>query len=121
MKHRNTPFSSCIGIGFGAVIALSFSSAVAAEDLQVDPGAHTAQAVIAVDDHWSQAEVSGDTAWLNSMLLPEYRSIGGGRQSPGQEDPARPGGKEPWLRRDAQAGRGVAQDPSDRKIRGDAR
>ena len=32
--------------------------------------------MIAVDDPTrSQAEVSGDTAWLNAMLLPEYRSI----------------------------------------------
>lgn len=73
MKHRNTLLTSCIG--FGAVIALTVSASVAAEDLPGDPGAHTARAVIAVDDRWSQAEVNGDTTWLNSMLLPEYRSI----------------------------------------------
>jgi hypothetical protein len=32
-------------------------------------------AVIAVDEHWSEAEMSGDTAWLDRMLLPEYRSV----------------------------------------------
>lgn len=37
--------------------------------------ARTSAAVIAVDERWSQAEERGDTAWLDSMLLPEYRSI----------------------------------------------
>ena len=32
--------------------------------------------VMAVDRHWSIAELSGDTAWLDQMLLPEYRSVG---------------------------------------------
>lgn len=38
--------------------------------------ARTAAAVIAVDQHWLQAEVSGDTAYLDDLLLPEYRSVG---------------------------------------------
>jgi hypothetical protein len=42
----------------------------------MDEATHTAAAVLAVDDHWSQAEEHGDTAWLDSMLLPQYRSIG---------------------------------------------
>jgi hypothetical protein len=42
----------------------------------VGEAAHTAAAVLAVDEHWSQAEEHGDTAWLDSMLLPKYRSIG---------------------------------------------
>jgi hypothetical protein len=41
----------------------------------VDETRPTREAVIAVDQHWSVAEVSGDTAWLDAMLLPEYRSI----------------------------------------------
>lgn len=41
----------------------------------VDETALTSQAVIAVDDHWSLAELRGNTAWLNSLLLPSYRSI----------------------------------------------
>ena len=36
----------------------------------------TAAAVIAVDQHWLEAEVSGDTAYLDDLLLPEYRSVG---------------------------------------------
>lgn len=41
----------------------------------VDETAHTKTAVEAVDAHWMQAEISGDTAWLDAMLLPGYRSI----------------------------------------------
>lgn len=37
--------------------------------------ARTDTAVIAVDDHWMQAELSGDTAWLDAMLMPDYRTI----------------------------------------------
>lgn len=35
----------------------------------------SAASVIAVDNHWSQAENTGDVAYLDQMLLPEYRSI----------------------------------------------
>lgn len=41
-----------------------------------DETARTAAAVIAVDQHWLEAEESGDTAWLDGMLLPDYRSVG---------------------------------------------
>jgi hypothetical protein len=41
----------------------------------VDETALTSRAVIAVDDHWSLAEMYGDTAWLGSLLLPGYRSV----------------------------------------------
>lgn len=44
-------------------------------DAYVDETAPTSRAVIAVDDHWSRAELRGDTAWLRSLLLPSYRSI----------------------------------------------
>lgn len=36
----------------------------------------TEAGVMAVDNHWSLAEMTGDTAWLDQMLLPEYRSVG---------------------------------------------
>jgi hypothetical protein len=42
----------------------------------VDETARTEAAVIAVDQHWLEAELGGDTAWLDDMLLPEYRSVG---------------------------------------------
>lgn len=42
----------------------------------LDETAHTAAAVIAVDEHWLRAEEGGDTAWLDAMLLPDFRTIG---------------------------------------------
>ncbi|MDQ6931398.1 MAG: nuclear transport factor 2 family protein [Candidatus Eremiobacteraeota bacterium] len=42
----------------------------------VDETQKSAAAVSAVDDHWTRAEVHGDVAWLDGMLLPQYRSIG---------------------------------------------
>jgi hypothetical protein len=44
-------------------------SAAAAETLRTKAGA------IATDEHWSLAEGTGDAAYLNQMLLPEYRSV----------------------------------------------
>ena len=74
VKHCNVSLRSNIGLGFGLIIALVFCAPVMAE-VKVDRAARTSAAVIAVDEHWSQAEEHGDTAWLDSMLLPEYRSI----------------------------------------------
>ncbi|CAM5624328.1 nuclear transport factor 2 family protein [Rhodanobacter lindaniclasticus] len=42
----------------------------------VDEEARTEAAVMAVDQHWMDAELDGDRAWLDAMLLPEYRSVG---------------------------------------------
>lgn len=42
---------------------------------QTAPEAHTAAAVIAVDEQWSNAEDTGDANYLSALLLPEYRSI----------------------------------------------
>jgi hypothetical protein len=36
---------------------------------------HTATAVIADDESWSKAEETGDTKYVDALLLPEYRSI----------------------------------------------
>ena len=41
----------------------------------VDETARSAAAVMAVDQHWLEAETGGDTAWLEQMLLPAYRSV----------------------------------------------
>jgi hypothetical protein len=38
----------------------------------------TESAVLAVEDHWLRAEGTGDTAYLESMLLPEYRTVNPG-------------------------------------------
>jgi hypothetical protein len=44
-------------------------STAAGETQQTEAG------VMAVDAHWSLAEMTGDTGWLDRMLLPEYRSV----------------------------------------------
>jgi hypothetical protein len=36
----------------------------------------TAAGANAVDDHWGEAEHHGDTAYLNRLLSPGYRSVG---------------------------------------------
>lgn len=79
-------FFSCPGIlilgviTFGApvaVMAAAASTPVHAPDTSghADETALTSRAVIAVDDHWSAAELCGNTAWLRSLLLPGYRSV----------------------------------------------
>lgn len=42
----------------------------------VDETARSAAAVKAVDQHWLDAELDGDTAYLEALLLPAYRSVG---------------------------------------------
>lgn len=63
-----------------ALLVLGAEAMIAAAPLAsaagTDESAHNAAAVIAVDQHWLQAELDGDTAWLDAMLLPEYRSVG---------------------------------------------
>lgn len=58
---------------FVALSTLGASAAVASP--AVNETAHDAAAVIATDEHWLQAEVSGDTAYLAQLLLPDYRSV----------------------------------------------
>jgi hypothetical protein len=41
----------------------------------VDETQHTEAALRAIVDHWGDAEVDGDVAYLEQLLLPEYRSI----------------------------------------------
>jgi hypothetical protein len=47
--------------------------ALAAQSASPEP--RTQIAVIAVDDGWEEAELSGNTAYVDALLLPEYRSI----------------------------------------------
>lgn len=58
------------------VLAVTVSAAASAAG--IDETAHTAAAVMAVDQHWLTAEETGDAAWLDGMLLPAYRSVGVG-------------------------------------------
>jgi hypothetical protein len=62
----------CAGLWFTAVMA---AAQVMATAPVADETAKTAAAVIAVDQHWLEAELGGDTAWLDRMLLPDYRSV----------------------------------------------
>lgn len=59
-------------LGSEAMIASS-PAAIAAG---VDETTRSEAAVIAVDQHWLEAELGGDTAYLDDLLLPEYRSVG---------------------------------------------
>lgn len=54
---------------FGTVAAFAASPGGAVET------ARSEAAVIAVDQHWLEAELGGDTAYLDQLLLPEYRSV----------------------------------------------
>jgi hypothetical protein len=60
-----------------AGLALALIAPVAsAHAAAVDETAHSAAAVKAVDQHWLDAELDGDTAYLEMLLLPAYRSVG---------------------------------------------
>jgi hypothetical protein len=62
----------------GLVMTLSTMPAHAQETSQAegDETQQTQAGVMAVENHWTLAEMTGDTAWLDRMLLPEYRSVG---------------------------------------------
>lgn len=75
MTARERILSACLGLVLPGIVAIGTPAVAADANAQASENAKTAAAVIAVDDHWLQAEVSGDTAWLDAMLLPEYRSI----------------------------------------------
>jgi len=61
-----------------AVLVASTGAPVAASAANPPAGeaAHTSAAVIAVDAHWMEAELGDDTAWLDAMLMPDYRTVG---------------------------------------------
>lgn len=55
--------------------ALVLAMRATAADHAADETAKTAAAVMAVDQHWLEAEENGDVAWLDGMLLPGYRTV----------------------------------------------
>ena len=62
-----------------AVLVLGAEALVAATAAGLpghDEPARSQAEVMALDRHWMDAELDGDTAWLDAMLLPEYRSVG---------------------------------------------
>lgn len=69
-----------MGMACIAVLVLGTEAMIAASPVaiaaDVDETARSEAAVIAVDQHWLEAEVGGDTAYLDDLLLPEYRSVG---------------------------------------------
>ncbi|GAB3790750.1 nuclear transport factor 2 family protein [Dyella agri] len=75
-RHVRTSLA-CVGLWL-AVGVIGTPAMAAPQDgtSAMDETAHTAAAVKAVDQHWLEAEESGDAAWLDGMLLPGYRSVG---------------------------------------------
>jgi len=66
--------SSRLAIAAALLLAVGSPVAVQAHAQNaVEP--HTQAAVIADDDHWGKAETEGDQAYVDHLLLPEYRSI----------------------------------------------
>ena len=78
MHRRTFPAASFWSMLFCMVptwiVALP-ATATAGTHAKVEETARTPAAVIAVDDHWLEAEMSGDTVWLDAMLMSDYRSI----------------------------------------------
>ena len=58
------------------VVAAAAPGAANATTTKADESTRTSAAVIAVDQHWLEAEVGGDAAWLDAMLMPDYRTVG---------------------------------------------
>lgn len=78
MPHRLLRLNPVRLVGAGlwlAAATVAAHAAVTAHGGAVEETARTAAAVMAVDQHWLEAETGGDTAWLEQMLLPDYRSV----------------------------------------------
>jgi hypothetical protein len=54
---------------------ISLFAVAGSADAQISQEAHTTAEVIAVDKSWMVAEETGDVAYVDALLLPEYRSI----------------------------------------------
>jgi hypothetical protein len=75
--NRSRPLIGKMAL-FACVMVLSPAMPIHAQDAapgSADETQPTKAGVMAVDEHWSLAEMTGDTAWLDQMLLPEYRSV----------------------------------------------
>lgn len=64
-----------IVVAAAAGMCLTASNSYAQSDSSSDETQKSAAAVIAVDQHWSRAELGGDFAYVDQLLLPEYRSV----------------------------------------------
>ncbi|MBE1159088.1 nuclear transport factor 2 family protein [Dyella acidiphila] len=47
----------------------------AGDAANADETAHSEAGVLALEQHWSIAEMAGDTGWLEQMLAPGFRSV----------------------------------------------
>lgn len=65
-------FSSLVAI---ALVSVAVSRGNASPQPVADETLKTKAAVQAVELHWTQAEVHGDVAYLQRLLMPEYRSV----------------------------------------------
>ncbi|MEW9571583.1 nuclear transport factor 2 family protein [Rhodanobacter sp. Si-c] len=75
--HHVRTSLACAGLLLGAgAVGTQAMAAQQSGTSATDETARTAAAVMAVDQHWLEAEENGDTAWLDGMLLPDYRSVG---------------------------------------------
>lgn len=75
MNIRKYFLATCLGLVPLAIAMVGLASAADNAAADANETAKTTAAVVAVDQHWLEAEVSGDTAWLDAMLMPDYRSI----------------------------------------------
>lgn len=74
MNIRERLLAACLGLVLPAIATIGPQAAFGA-GAQPDETAKTATAVMAVDQHWLEAEVGGDIAWLDAMLMPDYRTV----------------------------------------------
>ncbi len=76
MKKRVVTLIGIAGLSIGsvlfAIMGVSVSTSAQTREI-IEP--HTAAAVIAADERWSKAEDTGDKNYIDTLLLPEYRSI----------------------------------------------
>jgi hypothetical protein len=68
--------STSIWLCAAAALLAASSSAHAAPPATVDETQHNEAALRAIVEHWNEAEVSGDVAYLDQLWAPEYRSVG---------------------------------------------
>lgn len=76
MTVRKHLLAACLGFTLFAIAVLSPAHAAADAGSSINETAKTTSAVMAVDQHWLEAEMSGNTAWLDAMLMSDYRTVG---------------------------------------------
>jgi hypothetical protein len=65
-----------IGIVLFGLLCASVSTGVSsAQTVPAAEAAKTTAALLVVEDHWMQAEIHGDVAYVAQLLLPRYESV----------------------------------------------